>query len=145
MHILYDPATLAVQCCMYDCHEVTAAHNRTLPNHIEIPGKIPHDEIRIVAVEGKPTAHRIRGDALEPFQAVEVMPITAPERVRVGDEMVVEGVPEGVAVTVDGVQQGVMDATGRLEITAEVAGFYRLMFSGPGWISKEVKIEAVAR
>ncbi len=133
MHVLYHSETLAVECVMYDCHEVTARHNRTLPNHVEHPEKIPHREIEIVMLDGRPTVRRRAP-----------MPIEAPALMTVGIEALISGVPEGVRIAVDGGDRGVMDASGRIEFTAEVAGFYKFAFSGSGWIGREIEIEAVA-
>lgn len=146
MHVLYNPETLLVECVMYDCHESTAAFNRTKPNHFECGERIPHDELRIVrdCETGKPVLHRLRDGAAGPVETLALMPIVAPQRLTLGVEAAFAGVPAGAAIEINGVAQGAMDASGRLEFTARTAAVYRFKFSGRGWVTWETAFEAVA-
>ena len=137
MHILYDPATLAVLCVMLDCHEVTAAHNRTLPNHVEHAERIPHHLIHLephpTDPSGKPIVSRKREFEARLDRAA----------VRVGEAATIAPIPEGTEIAIGGVACGAMDATQALEFTPEVGGAYRIQLSLRGWLTLELTLEAV--
>lgn len=60
----------------------------------------------------------------------------------VGAESRIEGLPAGLDVSINGNHVGVTDGAA-IEFTPEHIGAYWFKFSGSGWVTKEIKIEAV--
>jgi len=137
MHILYNLATLDVECVMYDCHEFTAAHNRTLPNHVEHPESIPHHEIHL---EPHPTE---AGKVVVSRKRAMAATLSAPTA-KIAQSIVVADVPEGAEIRAGDDLLGVMDESGSIEFAAEVAGFYKLRLVKRGFHTQEFDVEIVA-
>jgi hypothetical protein len=70
--------------------------------------------------------------------------ITAPTSMTVGVEITLTGILEGAGVSINGMSYGAMDASGTLEFTATTAGIYKFSFEKPGFMTKEISIEAVS-
>ena len=114
---------------MPDLPETFRAQGQSFVDH---PETIPHHEIEVIRdASGAPVVRRR-----------QPMSIEGPSAVAVSAEAVFEGIPEGVAVTIEGEAAGVMDSGGRLEFTPEVAGLYRICFAGSGWLPREISLEA---
>lgn len=71
------------------------------------------------------------------------MLIDGPSSVTTGAAFLINDVPEGVSILVNGELMGTMDDSGALEFTAETGGLYHFRFEGSGYITKELTVEAV--
>jgi hypothetical protein len=102
----------------------------------------------------KQDEHWIETDENITPEEVEVMPdktirrrvpmnISAPNIVSVGELHTITGVPEGISISVNGVNQGVMDSSQHIEFEPQIAGEYIFRFEGSGYIALEKKIEVI--
>lgn len=132
MLVQFHPDTLEPFHLCYSCDDQTRAHYLALGNTVEHPDDMAHREVEIVLVDGK---HAVR--RRQPLTLIHS------DFVRVGEEFTISGIPEGVAIFVNGSHMGMMDATQVLEFTAHIGGFYTFRFEGSGWITQEIKIEAL--
>ena len=147
MIVVYDPKTLIPY------HFVTF-HMSDYSDHLETRGETYLMTEEIVAPQdlsvagdpqtGRPRLYRRDGETRIAVETLAPLPIVAPEALQVGAEAAFTAVPEGVSIAVNGAPQGAMDASCRLEFTPASPGRYRFRFSGPGWITKEVALEAHA-
>jgi hypothetical protein len=102
---------------------------------------VPADEVPDVRLPSDVYVERVDGVLV--CRVAASMQILHPLTVKVNDEEVVEGVPEGAEMFLNDEPIGTMDASGRLEFTPETAGAYRLRFVARGYKPTEVTFEAV--
>ena len=146
MIVCFDPETLVVEHVITlhpeDYHLTLAGTSFLMTRDAMAPHEI---KIERHPDTGAPVLkHAVTGATIDALAPRRALPITAPERLRVGEPAIFAGVPEGVGIAVNGANCGVMDGSGSLEFTAENAGFYRFAFAGFGWMTKEIDVEAVA-
>lgn len=101
---------------------------------VEVDSNIPVERIHIE----KNGDHVIVREKLDMSTSVSV------DKVHVGQEFSVRGVPEGSSVYLDDALIGVMDSSGVLEITASVAGKHNFVFTLPGFMDGRATVEVVS-
>lgn len=102
---------------------------------------VPADDVPNVQLPSDVYVERVDGVVV--CRAATPMQVSCPPTVKVSHEEVIEGVPEGAAMFLNDEPIGAMDASGRLELTPETVGVYRLRFVAKGYKPTEVAFEAV--
>lgn len=131
MFIFYHPETRDVQHVVLYAAIDYRHHLETenITNWVETDEDIAYDEIEVLP--DLTIARRQR------------MIINAPTTINLGETAEIVGVPEGVSVHINEIDNGLMDDSGVIEFTPETGGLYRFSFKGSGYIAQEITIEAI--
>src|SRR4051812_40107994 len=138
MFIFYTPDTLEVHHIVEQHPPNYGEYLSALPNpgtYIEHSGVIPFAELYLT----KDAAGVVTSNRRAPAPAIR-----PPTSLTVNVEATFAGVPEGTLVFINDSSYGAMDASGVLQFTPGVAGFYKFRFEKAGVMPKEFNIEAVS-
>lgn len=134
MHILYDPASLAITCVFYTIPPETLAGLQGQGSVVEYTADPAPtwDQIYLT----KPADGSIVVNVKEKMNIA-----CAATSIVVGGDIHFSNVPMGAAVLMDGQQIAIMDNSGVLDITATVAGTHKFIFTAPDYLNEDFSVE----